>query len=291
LGIVGAVASAGRIRIGELSKRVGASPELLRAWETRYGLLEPERTAGGLRLYSLEDEKRVRLMRRHLDAGLAAAEAARLAKLDGAPPPPEPAQAAEVAATLERHLDELDEPGAQAVLDRLFAEFPLEGALADVLLPFLQRLGERWARAEITVAQEHFASNVVSGRLRALARGWGSGPGPRAVLACPPGEQHELGLLCFALALHERGWSITYLGTDTPLDDVAGALGDPPATCVVLAATSPQRFLDAADPIAALSTRVRVDIGGSGASRAVADELGTNLLDRDLVIAAAALAP
>ena len=57
------------------------SPELLRAWETRYGLLRPDRTAGGLRLFSEEDERRVRLMRKHIAAGLSASEAARLARL------------------------------------------------------------------------------------------------------------------------------------------------------------------------------------------------------------------
>ena len=67
------------LRIGELSKRSGVSPELLRAWERRYGLLEPTRSAGGLRLYSLDDLERVRLMQGHLAGGLAAAEAAALA--------------------------------------------------------------------------------------------------------------------------------------------------------------------------------------------------------------------
>ena len=73
------MAEGGRLRIGELSRRVGVSPELLRAWETRYGLVDPERTPGGLRLYSEEDERRVREMRRQIAAGLSAAEAARVA--------------------------------------------------------------------------------------------------------------------------------------------------------------------------------------------------------------------
>ena len=70
------------LRIGELSRRVGVSPELLRAWERRYGLLEPGRTDGGLRLYSAEDVRRVRAMQAHLQSGLSAAEAARLARSD-----------------------------------------------------------------------------------------------------------------------------------------------------------------------------------------------------------------
>ncbi len=63
------VARAGFLRIGELSRRVGVPPELLRAWESRYGLLRPARTAGGFRLYSGEDERRVARMRAYLDEG------------------------------------------------------------------------------------------------------------------------------------------------------------------------------------------------------------------------------
>jgi len=69
----------GLLRIGELSRRSGVSPELLRAWERRYQLLRPARSQGGLRLYSLEDMERVRLMQQHLARGHAAAEAAALA--------------------------------------------------------------------------------------------------------------------------------------------------------------------------------------------------------------------
>jgi DNA-binding transcriptional MerR regulator len=67
------------LRIGELSRRTGVSPELLRAWERRYGLLEPGRTSGRFRLYSESDVTRVGSMRAHLEAGLSASEAARAA--------------------------------------------------------------------------------------------------------------------------------------------------------------------------------------------------------------------
>ena len=71
--------SAELVRIGELSRRTGVSPELLRAWELRYGLLEPSRTAGRFRLYSEADVARVRRMRANLADGLSASEAARAA--------------------------------------------------------------------------------------------------------------------------------------------------------------------------------------------------------------------
>lgn len=275
----------GRLRIGELSKRVGASPELLRAWETRYGLVHPERTPGGLRLYSKQDERRVKEMQRQIAAGLSAAEAARVALR--ASPMPVPVE--EVLTQLDQALTALNEPAAQATLDRTFASLDLETALGQVVLPFLRDLGERWATTERTVAQEHFASNVIGGRLRTLARGWGDGDGAQVLLACPPGEQHELGLLCFGLLMRERGWKISYLGAETPTPDVATAIADLSPELVVLGSIHAQRFLDAADGIRALSGQARLAIGGAGASSALAESLGAELLDGDLVSAARAL--
>src|SRR6476620_11917511 len=104
-----------RLRIGELSKRSGVSPELLRAWERRYGLLEPVRTSGGLRLYSLEDLERVRLMQQHLAAGLAAAEAAAQVSQGGrgAGPIVPAFSAAAARAELAAAIEQFDEPEAQ----------------------------------------------------------------------------------------------------------------------------------------------------------------------------------
>jgi methanogenic corrinoid protein MtbC1 len=110
--------------------------------------------------------------------------------------------------------------------DRTFAAVGIDATLRDVVIPYLHDLGERWAAAQATVRQEHFASNVIQGRLRALARGWDQGIGPRAVLACPPGERHEIGLICFGLSLRTRGWRITYLGADTPVKSIETNLSD-----------------------------------------------------------------
>ncbi len=178
-------------------------------------------------------------------------------------------------------------PPRSIALDLAFASMTLGTVLTDVLLPFLRDLGSKWATAERTVADEHFASNVIGGRLRALSRGWGDGAGPRAVLACPPHEQHELGLLCFGLLLRERGWRISYFGADTPLAD--RALTESAPDVVVLAATAAQPFLRAAEDIRALGSRARVAIGGAGASAPLAKSLAAELLPADPLAAADAL--
>jgi DNA-binding transcriptional MerR regulator len=280
-----------RLRIGELSRRVGVSPELLRAWEARYGLLRPERTSGGLRLFSQEDERRVQMMRRHLAEGLSAAEAARLAKLESASGREDPASLVELETALALAVEALDEASAQAALDQLFNDFELQTALSQVILPFLHRLGERWASTDVSVAQEHFASHVVGGRLRGLTRGWGDGVGPRAILACPPGEQHDLGLLCFGLTLREHGWRITYLGADTPVQDIIAVLGELSPSVVVLSAVSTRPFRGASREIATLRSLVRVAIGGAGSTSRMAARLGVQWLGEDAIGAAASLTP
>jgi DNA-binding transcriptional MerR regulator len=285
------MADSGRVRIGVLSRRVGESPEVLRAWETRYGLVAPERTPGGLRLYSEQDERRVRAMQNHIAAGLSASEAARLAKRsdEEGPQPVDDASLTDLFAALERSFDTLDEPGAQLALDRLFVSYGLEPALGDVILPFLHRLGTRWANAETTVGQEHFASHVIAGRLRGLTRGWGDGGGPLTVLACPPGELHDLGLLAFGLALHGRGWRIAYLGAQTPIEEIARVAAELTPAIVVLSATTPERFLDVAGELSTLASDVRVGIGGAGASAEIAERLGAEWLGGDVIKVAAGL--
>jgi DNA-binding transcriptional MerR regulator len=279
----------GFLRIGELAKRTGVSPELLRAWEQRYGLLEPARTAGGFRLYSAADEARVQRMQRLVSGGLAAAQAAHLI-LSREPVPGTASASATIledaAGNLVASLDRLDEQAANTALDRLFAAYTVETVLRVVLIPYLHRLGERWETGEISVAQEHFASNLLRGRLLGLAQGWGQGHGPGAVLACLPGEQHELGLLAFGVALRRRGWRITYLGTDSPIGAVADIARSLLPAVVVLLSINPDSFLGHAREIEKLARQVPVLIAGTGATPEVARQTQTHVLDQDPVSAA-----
>ena len=283
-------AGPGYLRIGQLAKRTGVSPELLRAWEQRYGLLQPTRTTGGFRLYSAADEARVQRMQSLVSGGLAAAQAARLVLSGGEPAPPTTSPAAttleDAAGNLTASLDQLDEQGANAALDRLLAAYTVETVLQEVILPYLHRLGDRWAAGEVSVAQEHFASNLLRGRLLGLAQGWGQGRGPAAVLACVPGEHHELGLLAFGVALHRRGWRITYLGTDSPIGAVADISRSLAPAVVVLLGIRPEGFLDHAPEIERLARQVPVVIAGAGATSEAARQTQTQVLDQDPVGAA-----
>jgi DNA-binding transcriptional MerR regulator len=250
------------LRIGELSRRSGVSPELLRAWERRYRLLRPTRSSGGLRLYSPADLERVRVMREHLAAGVAAAEAAALA-LETEMGDATAASPASLRGELAAALDRFDEPAAQAAIDRLLSVMTVDALLADVVMPYLRELGDRWERGDASVAQEHFASAVLRGRLLGLARGWGLGVGPVALLACLPGELHDLGLIAFGLALRARGWRIVFLGPDAPIDTLAEVSRALEPDLVVVHAVSAELVPPVAGRLAALARRHRVALGGA----------------------------
>jgi DNA-binding transcriptional MerR regulator len=278
----------GPLRIGELSQRTGISPELLRAWERRYGLLKPQRSPGGFRLYSAEDEARVHRMKAHLAGGVAAAEAARLAERTVVD---EPASGAleSLRTELGHALEAFDESGGHRVLDTAFAFFTLDRVITEILIPYLEDLGERWSRDEVTVAQEHFASNLIRARMLALARSWDAGYGPRAVLACPEGELHDLGSVLFGVSLTRRGWRITFLGANTPLAMVISTARAVKPDAVVITVTDSAHLAGSEEDLRLLAGHFRLILAGRGVD-GIAEAVGAELFDTDPVSAAERLA-
>jgi MerR family transcriptional regulator, light-induced transcriptional regulator len=317
------------MRIGELAAKVGVSTHVLRAWESRYGLLRPVRSAGGYRLYGREDERRVREVITLRDQGVSAVEASRrvlaaeragtsaldgVNELDKAAPggggngsgadPADttasddgsgraPATTRTDPQTLVTHLLDavtaLDEDRAHAVLDTAFNERSVESAIIDVLLPLFVRVGEMWELGRIGIAQEHFASSLVRRRLGALSLTWGVGSGPVAVLACPPGEFHDIVLLSFGVLLGRAGWRIRYLGPDTPIHSLASAAGLTRADAVVLACRRPSGFRAHAPQLRRLGEEHPVWLAGRGATPRVLEEVQVRSLGGDLVAAVAEL--
>jgi DNA-binding transcriptional MerR regulator/methylmalonyl-CoA mutase cobalamin-binding subunit len=287
-----------RYRIGQLATRTGVRPERLRAWESRYDLLEPQRSDGGFRLYSHQDEQRVRLMQRHLQRGFAAAEAAELARNGIVSPSPVRISRAIPVAVVERSFgllrhafEEFDESTGTQALDDLFAAYTVEAVLRDAIVPFLGQLGEAWAVGRATAGQEHFATALIQGRLAALARGWGTGSGPRALLACPACERHTLGLIIFGIALSRRGWRVTYLGEDTPAASLAHAARKVQPSIVVVAAAQARWFDECAGGLTRIGMKHALVIAGAGSGIEMAGRLGAVLLDADPVTAAGTLTP
>lgn len=284
---VAAQPEAGALRIGEFARRVGVSAELLRAWERRYGLLQPIRSAGGFRLYTDADAERVARMRRGLDGGLSAAEAARSAVAVDRPSVNLLAGAAD---RLYDAIERYDETAVHTVLDESLAAFGLEPLIGELILPVLQRVGRAWEQGALEIGHEHFASNLIRGRLLSLARLWGRGAGPLALLACVPGEEHDISLLAFGLVLRSHGWRILFLGANTPLPTIVQTIEATGPEIVVLTTFRPHHVEAVADDLRALAGTVPLAISGPGASAELCAALGIGRLGNDLVQAAGAVA-
>lgn len=188
----------------------------------------------------------------------------------------------------------LDAEAADQALSRVISDNHLAHALSDVFIPLLQRIGDQWEHGSLSVAHEHFASQLLRRRLSALSdfeeppadadRGR-----PVALLACPPGERHDLVLLCFALLLGEEGWRTQFLGGDTPVPVLAAAALAVDADAVVLAATRSTALTAHGTSLRHLATRHAVFIAGRGADEEVARLLGVRLLPPDPIVALAHL--
>ncbi len=266
-----------------VAERTGLSPDVLRAWERRYGAIEPVRTEGGQRLYSDADIERLGLLRDAARAGrqirqLALLDDSTLRELVASDLPPGALPAAAVPAVAARHVERAY--AAVAAFDPRGLELELRQAafalgsmpmLADVLAPLLRRIGDEWHRERISVAHEHAASVVVRRLLDWMAAAYPGPAAPAIGFTTLEGERHEFGAMVAMAAALKNGWGALYFGPELPVRDLVEAVGQRGLRAVALSVVC----VDDADRVAAalrdvrraLPADVALVVGGSGASR------------------------
>lgn len=266
----------GRLNIAALARRTGVGADTLRKWEQRYGILRPQRTAGGQRRYSDADIARVEWLKARLTEGYRIGEAAALlGEGPGRATPVTPAGSRRALYDAARRSDasEIDR-----LLDQLFALVATEEALTGVVVPLLERIGAGWHANEVTVAQEHLVSQAVRARLLRLLAEPRSAVRGRVVLACGPGERHELGLLMVALLLRADGWAVDYLGAEMPVADALAHAATAGAAALGVSVTMPDRLTELSRELerAEIPPGLTVLLGGAAASADVARVLELN---------------
>jgi len=281
----------GLFPISAVSTATGVNSVTLRAWERRYGLIEPIRTAAGHRLYTEEDIERIRLILQLLDEGVAISrvkEGLRLAaqrERGEAGSDAGPWQAYQE--TLLRGVAQFDESILENVYNEAMSLYPVDVVTRQLFLPLLKRLGERWDREITGVAEEHFFSVYMRNKLGARFHHRNlQNTGPRLVAACLPGEQHEFGLLLFCLSAHSRGYRIVLLGSDMPISQLPAVVKRTQSQAVVLSGSvecDPAQ-LQADLKLLIHDCRVPVYIGGNTALhyRQTIEDTGAVVLGADL---------
>jgi MerR family transcriptional regulator, light-induced transcriptional regulator len=227
--------------IRTVSTLTGVNAITLRAWERRYGLVKPIRTAGGHRVYTRADIDSINKILALLENGVSIGRVR-----DSLPTGAALRKREQGKGPWERYRDqmaasvaEFEESRLEAIYNELLSLHPMDFITHEVLMPLLRTLGERWKTSLGAIAEEHFLAVFLRNKLGARFHHRASGAtGPKLVIACLPGELHEVGILLFALAAHDRGFRLVMLGADTPLAELGYAARRSQANAIVVSGSA-----------------------------------------------------
>jgi methanogenic corrinoid protein MtbC1 len=264
--------------IKQAAARTGLTISTIRAWERRYGVIRPIRTAAGYRLYDDEAISRLVAMRHLVSSeGWQPSQAAQrviaagadLAAISGedevgigtasdersasSGSPSDPALDAFLAAARL-----LDVATMERILDETFATQRFELAIERVAFPALRAIGEEWSAGEIDPAAEHLLSEIVRRRLAHFFDAAGRRTTmPQVIIGLPPGGRHEIGAYAFAVAVRRVGLDVLYLGADVALESWLAIFGETTALVAVLAVVAPSDVAAATIVVEALGAMAR----------------------------------
>jgi DNA-binding transcriptional MerR regulator len=253
----------------------GINPVTLRAWERRYDLITPRRTPKGHRLYTENDVEQIKQVLELLDKGISISQVKPLLA--------QPLEQQDETALVEnanvwndyqqkmlRAVERFDEQVLDSTYSDALSLYPVDVVNQRLVSPLLRTIGEHWKERDAGIAEEHFFSvylrNKLGSRIHHLNQ---RSSGQLLLLACLPGEYHEIGLLLFALATVNFGYRVLVLGSNTPTEQIPKVLQQQPCAAVVLSgAARPSRGLfDSELPELVKSSAVPVFVGGITADR------------------------
>ncbi|MEM6786995.1 MAG: MerR family transcriptional regulator [Myxococcota bacterium] len=289
------------------SRMTGLSPHTLRMWERRYGFPEPARTDAGARRYTKTDVERLRLIAKALEHGYRPGEvvdrsldelkelvAEQLETTADVSLPGPTAPTTPVAGRIENGappsvadtVNCIRTNDADGLRERLRTAAAILGPrafLASFAHPLLVQIGALWRQGEVSVHQEHFATELLATQLRAMLAGYENRAGkPEVLLATLPEEKHGLGLLMVALYLSVVGGSARLLGIDMPVDGIVEATRTLNIDVVGLSVTRanvPSARTHIQNLLPELPRRVELWLGGDGAPALDIEDPAVHILD------------
>ncbi len=279
--------------VSSAARLCGVSPSTLRAWERRYGVVEPIRTEGGYRVYDDAALRRLTRMSSLIASGWSPRHAAAYVMNENGegegglpvgasveevrpdPVPPTPEEEAEHIEVILQAAESLDAPRVSDELDFVFSIHAFDDLVDNWLGPVLTATGHAWQSGRLSVAGEHFLTAGIERRLAHYFEEAGQtrGTGPRVVIGLPRGARHSLGSFAFATSLRRNGCQVTYLGADVPTDAWLHAAKSTQVDAVCISVPTADDALAASETVAALTRQrpeLSVYVGGSGSREVTA---------------------
>ncbi len=260
--------------IRTVSAMTGVNAVTLRAWERRYGLVTPERTATGHRLYSERDIATIKQALTMVEQGMPISQVPRVLRqqrdqgADADVRRPDTWQAHRE--RMIQAVTRLDEAALEAVHREALASHSAGVTMQRLIVPLVREVGCRWESAQGSIAEEHFFEVYLRNKLGARFHHLSNrNRGPKLLLAGIPGDRHEVGLLLFTLAAHEHDYRHLLLGADLPLPEVAPAARLARCDAVVLSGRidPPPKVLDGELRDLVETVRIPVFVGGTTSVR------------------------
>lgn len=265
-----------RLPVGKVSRLTGLSPDVLRAWERRYGAVRPLRSEGGTRRYREADVKRLHLLKAAIDAGHRIGEVAGLEsdelerRLEGSAGGLGGEAATPALAPVLEALERLDSTEAERLISHQMAALGPVRFAREFAAPLATAIGAGWETRRLCVASEHLGSALLRALLGSALRPTAAHRGaPVVVFGTPPGEHHEIGLLVAALTALGAGADPLYLGADLPIGELAGAAVTRQAAALavsVVALDSPEAREQLLGLRAALPSEIELWAGGAASA-------------------------
>lgn len=241
--------------IKKVSEMVGIPTVTIRAWENRYHIITPKRSDGGHRLYNHEDINTLTWLKKQIDKNnLKISEAIHL--FDREFPNGFHVKQEESNREYERSfiqtyedlndklylaLIDLNTLKANQLIDLAFSLYHFEDVFHKLLSPVLFRIGAEWESGKITVAQEHFSSELILQRFTQFFRALPTNKQlPKVLAFCPEGENHHIGLMLFSLFLRNKGIEVIYLGANTPYEGLSELIKMKKISSVAISITNHQ---------------------------------------------------
>ncbi|MEJ5281782.1 MerR family transcriptional regulator [Pseudomonas sp. C 49-2] len=210
--------------IREVARLTGVNPVTLRAWERRYGLIQPTRTESGHRLYSRIDIDTVHRILDWIERGVAVSKVGRILARDALLSEPDAALGAQVEweqwhGQLRHAISAFDDRQLDRLYGQIFSAYPLAVVFQDIFMPLWQALLRhqgRFGQASEWLFFDNFLRSRTAQRLQMAA----AAPLPRVLLAAVAGECRELELLVAGLLMSGEKQAVKILGVGQPFDEL-----------------------------------------------------------------------
>lgn len=258
-----------------IASLTGVNPVTLRAWERRYGLIKPQRTNKGHRLYTEQDVAKIRRVVELLQQGFAISQVGKILERSSEIDPAPQIEAnndywANYRADMLAAIEAYDE----ALLDGLYNDalslYPHDLINTQLSTPLLRQLGQHWKDSADGIAREHFFTLYLRNKLGSRIHHTGlQSKGPLLLISCLPGEQHEVGMLMFAVNAVSHGFRVLLLGANIPLQQLPAVVSKRPCAAIVLSATTRPTEMVISEQLPSLVSQVSIPvfIGGAAAER------------------------